>query len=97
MLILFFIIIPLPVIDELIARHQFLEICEKNSKVQIAVDTKGSTVYLIDTPAETIKGAVMNIRMQPWVFKDVKSQEEKISFNVFMRVAEYCQGSLVFP
>jgi len=81
-LVLFAVLLPLPLIDEIIGKWQFERLCQENSTVYIAPDAKGRTVYLADMLSdEVVKGAWLPIRMQKWRNVDATTGEIIVSFN----------------
>jgi len=81
-LVLFAVLLPLPLIDEIIGKWQFERLCQENSTVYIAPDAKGRTVYLADMLSdEVVKGALVPIRTQKWQHVDATTGEIIVSYN----------------
>ena len=79
----FVFILPLLLIDEIVGKFQFEELCRENSEVYIAPDAKGLTVYLAETPVEIVKGGWVDIELQPWLYIDSKSNTVVVDYKSF--------------
>jgi hypothetical protein len=81
---LFVLILPLPLVDEIVGGRQFEQLCKENSTIHVdRVSAAGKTVYLAELPDTQIDGAWVPIRKQPWTFVDVTTGETIISYNIF--------------
>jgi hypothetical protein len=79
---LFFVLLVLPVMDEIVGGWQFRQLCNENASIQ--VDRKsavGKTVYLAETPDVEIKGTWVRVVLQPWRYVEVETDEPVVSFN----------------
>ncbi len=86
--VLFFIaMIPLPIVDELVARPQFEKLCKDNSTIQVDRATAvGRTVYLAQMPDVEISGTSVRVVLQPRRFVDVTTHEVVVSYNGLIAV-----------
>ncbi len=86
-LILFFVLIPLPLIDEIVGKRQFERLCKDNSTIQVdRAKAAGRTVYLAQTSDVDIKGTWVRIVLQPRRFVDATTGEIVVSFNDLIAV-----------
>jgi len=82
MLALIGLLLPLPLVDELVGERQFEQLCKDNSTIQVDRATAvGRTVYLEKTTDVEIKDAWIRIVMKQWRFVDAKSGELVVSYN----------------
>jgi len=80
--VLLLVLIPLPVIDEIVGKEQFERLCIENSKVTVSpTKAPGSTVYLQRLPDEEIKGTWVRVARKPWHFVDASSGELVVSYS----------------
>ena len=80
------VLIPLPLIDEIVGKQQFEQLCKDNATV-IHVDRStavGRTVYFVPQPAVEIKGAWVRIVMKPKRFVDATAGETVLDYNELM-------------
>lgn len=76
------VLLPLPVIDELIGVLQFDRLCGDNQQVHIAAaGAEGRTVFLKASPARSEEGTFVPVLIQPWRFVDANTGELVVSFN----------------
>jgi len=81
---IFFILIPLPLVDEIIGKWQFEKLCAENSTVHFDRETAiGRTVYLEKVIRENIDNDWMKLRSAQWRFVDEKNGELVLSYKVF--------------
>jgi hypothetical protein len=100
--LLFIGLLPLPIADEIIGQWQFDQVCKDNSKIYVnRAIARGKNVYLADLPDVHIKGAMVPMRLQPWRFLDVKTNEPVVSYNIlfatggqFVRTFRISEGNL---
>jgi hypothetical protein len=80
-LALFLLLIPLPLIDELVGERQFEQLCKVNSAIQIdRTKAARKTIYLADTPDSEVKGTWVRVVMQPRRFVDAATGEPVVSY-----------------
>jgi hypothetical protein len=85
--VLFVALLPLPLIDELVGRVQFEQLCHENSTIQVdRARAAGKTVYLAAQPDVEVKGTWVRVVLQPWRFIDVNSGETIVSYNTLQAV-----------
>lgn len=81
--LIFVVLLPLPLADEIIGGKQFEQLCKENSNIQVdRMKAAGKTVYLADLSDVQIKGTWVPIRLQPWRFVDVTTNEPVVSYNI---------------
>lgn len=86
-LVIFAVLLPLPLIDEIVGGRQFERLCKENSTIQVDRATAvGKTVYLAQTPDLEIKGTWVRVVIQPRRFVDATTGETVISFNDLIAV-----------
>jgi hypothetical protein len=84
-LVLVGVLLPLPLIDELMGKPQFEQLCKDNSTIQIDRATAvGKTVYLAKTVDVEIKGKWVRIVLKPWRFVDATTAETVVSYNTLL-------------
>lgn len=49
-IVVFALLLPLVLIDEMVGKRQFEQLCQENSAIYVAPDAKGRTVYLEVAP-----------------------------------------------
>lgn len=80
-LVLFVVLTPTLLIDEVIGKRQFERLCQEQT-VYIAPNAKGRTVYLLPTTFEPIKGIWLHGWIQKWRYVDEKTKETVVSYNL---------------
>lgn len=86
-LILFLVLIPLPLIDEIVGKRQFEQLCSENSTIQVNRATAvGKTVYFVPQPDVEIKGTWVRVVLQPRRFIDATTGETVVSYNELIAV-----------
>ena len=81
--LLFVVLVPLPLADEIFGKAQFERLCEENATIHVdRARAAGRTVYLADLPDTQAPGTWLRITVTPWHFLDSKSNELVISYNV---------------
>jgi hypothetical protein len=79
------LLLPLPLIDEIVGARQFKQLCKENSAIQMnRVTAVGKTVYLARTPDVEIKGTWVRVVLKPWRFVDSTTGESVVSYNTLM-------------
>lgn len=81
-LIAFGVLLPLPLIDEIVGRQQFEQLCKENAEIKIDRATAaGRTVYLDVQQQLDVPGTWVRVVMQPMRFVDVATREPIVSYN----------------
>jgi hypothetical protein len=81
-LLAFVVLVPLPVLDELVGGRQFERLCQENSTIQVNRATAvGRTVYLAKTPPFVINGTWVEVVLKPVRFVDATTGETVVSYN----------------
>lgn len=77
-------LLPLPLVDEIMAKPQFEQLCKENSTVQMDREkAKGKMVHLdFPLPQEYVQGTWIPIHIQHWRYVDVTTGEVVIGFNL---------------
>ena len=79
---LFAVLLPLPLIDEIIAKPQFEALCKEKAVIVVEPSkAQGRTVYLLDLPTEIAKGVMVPVHAQRWHYVDAKTKEAVVSFS----------------
>lgn len=83
--LLFCVLVPLPLIDEIVGARQFERLCKEHSTIHVdRAKATGRTVYLADTPSVDLENTWIRITLQPWRYIDVKTGETVMSYNVLV-------------
>lgn len=82
-LLLFLIIFPLPIIDEIVYKYQFEKLCGEKSTLWISDDAKGKTLYYAGSRYHNIDGLWMPVGRLQWEFKDVTTKKNILIFREF--------------
>lgn len=86
-MVIFAVLLPLPLIDEIVGGRQFEQLCKVNSTILVdRVTAVGRTVYLAQTPDVEIKGTWVRVVLQPRQFVDATTGETVVSFNDLIAV-----------
>lgn len=86
-ILVFAVLLPLPLIDEIVGGRQFEKLCKENSTIQVdRVTAVGRTVYLAQTPSVEIKGTWVRVTLQPWRYVDATTGEVVVSYNSLQAV-----------
>lgn len=81
--LLFFVLLPLPLADEIVGKRQFEQLCKENSTFQFDRATAvGKTVYLTDIPDIQIKDTWVPVRLEQWRYVDAATGELIFSYNI---------------
>jgi hypothetical protein len=79
------VLLPLPLIDEILGRRQFEQLCKDNSTIQVDRKTAvGKTVYYVPQPAAEVPGAWVRIVVKPQRFVDAATGEPVVTYNELM-------------
>jgi hypothetical protein len=83
--VVFAVLLPLPLIDEIVGGRQFEQLCKENSTIQVDRATAvGKTVYYDPQPRVEMKGSWIRIVLQPHRFVDAKTSEFVIGYNTLI-------------
>ena len=101
-LLIFAVLLPSPLIDEIVGGRQFEHLCKENSTIQVDRATAvGKTVYLAEAPNVGIKGTWVRVVLQPRRFVDATTGEPVISYNSltagrgwFIRMLDIGEGDM---
>lgn len=81
-LLVFAVLLPLPLIDEIVGGRQFERLCKENSTIQVDRATAaGKTVYFAPEPPIEIKDAWLRIVLQPHRFVDAVTGVSVLGYN----------------
>ena len=81
-LLVFAVLLPLPLTDEIVGGRQFEQLCRENSTIQVDREkARGRTVYYAKTTDIEIEGTWVRVVMQPHRLVDATTGEIVISFN----------------
>lgn len=97
---LFIVLLPMPLMDEIIGGRQFEQLCKENSTIQVdELKAAGKKVYLAELPSIQINDKWVPISLQPWRFLDVTTSETVVSYNtlkatggIFIRTLGISEG-----
>ncbi len=82
-LIVFLVLLPLPIVDEIVGRYQFKELCVRHAEVRVdRQKAAGKTLYLDELPPVEIKGPWVTVMSKPWRYLDVNTGETIVSYDV---------------
>jgi hypothetical protein len=85
MLALTGLLLPLPLVDELVGKWQFEQLCKDNSTIQVdRARAVGKTVYFVPQPTVDVTGTWVRVALRPHKFVDVVTGESVISYNELM-------------
>ena len=95
-ILVFGVLLPLPVLDEIVGGRQFEKLCKENSTIQVNRATAvGRTVYLAQTPDVEIKRTWVRVVLKPWRYVDATTGEVVVSYNTlqarggrFLKISE---------
>ncbi len=99
-IVVFAVLLPLPLVDEIVGGRQFEQLCKDNSTIQVdRVTAVGKTVYFDPQPDVEIKGTWVRVVLKPQRFVDATTGEPVVSYNEltarggrFIRVLGISQG-----
>lgn len=84
---IFAVLLPLPLVDEIVGGRQFAQLCKENSTIHVdRVTAVGKTVYLAQAPDVEIKGTWVRVVLQPRRFVEATTGETVVSFNDLIAV-----------
>jgi hypothetical protein len=70
-LAIFTLLLPLPVIDEIVGGWQFSRLCNQHDKIQVDREkVRGTTIYFVPTRSVELMGMWVPVRRQAWTFVD---------------------------
>ncbi|MBL0422058.1 hypothetical protein JI739_17030 [Ramlibacter sp. AW1] len=75
-------LLPLVLMDELIAKAQFDQLCTSRAAFTVHRPTRGRLVYPTELPAEPVPGLMVPVFMHKRVYLDVHRHEPVVSINV---------------
>jgi len=80
-------LLPLPLIDEIVGKYQFEQLCRENATIHVdRTKAVGKTVYLAQKPSVDAKGTWLRIVIQPYVFVDAETGAPVVSYNILTAV-----------
>lgn len=85
------ILIPVPVLDEVVGYYQFSSMCEENAYIHVDRFARGKTVYSAGGQHTKARGTWLPIRLDQWNYVDVVNNKL-----VFGYVEIQAQGGLLF-
>lgn len=85
-LLIFILLLPLPVVDEIIGGYQYRTLCREKAVLRIdAEKAKGRTVRVVIDPSnEILQGTAIMIYHSHLSFRDVNTSEEIASYNRYV-------------
>lgn len=87
LIVLFLALLPLPLLDEILAKSQFEQLCSEYSVFNVdRAKAVGKTVYLAETPDVEIKGTWVRVVRQPRQFVDASTGEVVVSYSGLIAV-----------
>ncbi len=103
-LLMLAVLLPLPLINEIVGKQQFDKLCEENNTIHVnRVTAVGRTVYLAESTDVEIKGKWLRFVLKPWRYVDAKSGETVVSYNrlmadggLFFRMIRISEGNVPF-
>lgn len=79
------VLLPLPLIDEIVGARQFEQLCKDNSTIQVDRATAvGKTVYFVPQPDVEVKGTWVRIVLKTHLFIDAATGENVVSYNTLI-------------
>ena len=81
-LAVFAAVLPLPLLDEIVAGRQFEQLCKDNAEIQVnRVTAAGKTVYFDSQPRIEVEGTWVRVVLQPYRYIDATTRETVVSYN----------------
>ncbi|MES2483696.1 MAG: hypothetical protein V4609_17050 [Pseudomonadota bacterium] len=81
--LVFVALLPLPVIDELIAKPQFDQLCAQRAVPAVnAAELRGRPVYLTEIPPEPVPGLLVPVQVSKRVYADERTRQPLLTFSV---------------
>jgi hypothetical protein len=78
--VVFVALLPLPVIDELIAKPQFDQLCAQRAVLAVhAADLRGHRVYLTEIPPEPVTGLLVPVQSTKRVYADERTRQPLVT------------------
>jgi hypothetical protein len=80
--LVFGLLLPLPLIDELLGKREFEQLCEANATVKVDREKAvGKTVYLAPTTDTEMKDKWLRIVVKQWRFVELDTGEPVVSYD----------------
>ena len=93
--LIFAVLLPLPLIDEIVGGRQFAELCKRHDAVQVDRErANGKTVYFLDQPDRWIENLAIPVRLQKWTYVDVATRETVVEWHELYALGGYLIRSL---
>jgi len=84
-IVVFAVLLPLPLIDEIVGGQQFKQLCKENSTIQVDRATaSGRTVYFDPQQNVDVKGTWVRVVLQPKRFVDATTGQLVVSYNTLI-------------
>lgn len=81
--VVFVALLPLPLIDELIAKPQFDQLCTDRAVLAVhAPALRGHPVYLTEIPPEPVPGVLVPMQLRKRVYADERTRQPMVTFSV---------------
>lgn len=80
--VLFLALLPLVLLDELVGKAQFDQLCATRAALTVHGSTHGRAVYLREFPVESIPGIMVPVQVRKRVYLDAAIHEPVVSFDV---------------
>ncbi|TFZ03205.1 hypothetical protein [Ramlibacter rhizophilus] len=79
-IVMFLALLPVPVIDELLAKPQFDQLCATKANVSLHADRlRGRTAYETDVPPELLEGTLVPMHLHRRIYLDAGSHRPLLS------------------
>ena len=79
---LLMVLIPLPLIDEIVGGWQFKQLCKENAGIKVDREkARGKNIYLLLEPPEEVKGTWLPMQVRRMRYVDEKTDEVIFSYN----------------
>jgi hypothetical protein len=89
------VLLPMPLIDEIVGRHQFEQLCREHNTIHIdRTKAVGKTVYLVQRPPVDAEGTWVRIVIRPFVYVDAETGDPVVSYNELTAVGSRFLPSL---
>ena len=76
------VLLPLPLIDEIVGGRQFAQLCKDNSTIQVDRTTAvGKTVFFAPQSSIEVRGTWVRVVLQPHRFVDATTGEAVLGYN----------------
>lgn len=80
--LVFAVLLPLPLLDEIVAQPQFTSLCRDMAVVTLHERAaRGRTVTLSSLPPEPVPGALVPVTLRKWLYVDATTGQPVMSFN----------------